>query len=87
VLLKGWSIWRAGELSIVHAVREAAGANFNIAFHALAEMQHCLCEVDLFAWESHPHRVRWDVHRLFKKAIGRVTPHRGGHHVTSHRVQ
>jgi hypothetical protein len=63
-------VWREGELSIVQAVRRAAGDNFNIAHHALTEMRRCLLEIDVEAWERHPHRVRWDVHRLFKKAIG-----------------
>lgn len=78
VLLKGWAVWRKGELSIIHAVREAGGKNFAIAEFGLRQLRRTLFELDLDAWERHPNRTRGDVRRLFKKTIGRLGPHRGG---------
>lgn len=80
VLANAFLIWRRGGISLTESVREAA-AGTAAGEYALIEMRHVLCELNLPAWETHPHRVRADVHRLFRKTIGRLTPHRGGWHV------
>lgn len=48
------------------------------AEYAKISLRRILLELNLTAWETHPNRTRCDVHKLFKKAIGRLTPHRGG---------
>lgn len=64
----------------MESVRESAAGN--VAGHyALVELRHVLLELDLDAWEQHPVRVRADVRSLFRRTIGRLTPHRGGWHV------
>lgn len=45
------------------------------------EMRHVLHELNLPAWESHPARLRAEVHSLFRRTIGRLTPHSGGWNV------
>lgn len=81
MLVRGWAIWRAGDRTIIEAVREAAGENFALAHYALVEMRHVLLQLDLDEWEKHPARLRAEVRSLFKRAIARITPHRGGWHV------
>jgi hypothetical protein len=49
--------------------------------YAKIALRHTLRELNLSAWESHPNRTRADVHALFRKTIGRLTPRRGGWHV------
>lgn len=77
VLIKAWSQWRFGELNLVDAVREAGGPGAE-AEYALTELRRVLLEINLWQWEAHPARVRADVTALFRRAIGRLTPHRGG---------
>jgi hypothetical protein len=82
VLRSGYSIWRRGDCTLVEAVREAGGENFALSHLALVEMRRLLLHLDLVSWESHPARLRSEVHSVFKRAIGRLTPHSGGHLVT-----
>lgn len=81
VLQWAHSIYRRGGASMVEAVSEAAAGSAT-GYYALVELRRVLLELNLVAWEQHPHRTRADVHRAFKKAIGRLTPHRGGWRVT-----
>lgn len=81
VLQWGHSIYRRGGASMVEAVSEAAAGSAT-GYYALVELRRVLLELNLVAWEQHPHRTRADVHRAFKKAIGRLTPHRGGWRVS-----
>lgn len=46
--------------------------------YAKIELRRTLLTLDLQAWESHPFRVRGDVKALLRRAVGRLTPHRGG---------
>jgi hypothetical protein len=77
VLLRGWRLYRAGSISMVDAISDAAGTDA-AGEYAKISLRRVLLELNLTAWEEHPHRTRDDVHRLFRKAIGRLTPHRGG---------
>lgn len=65
---------------MVAAVRAAADGAA-VAEYALHEMRKVLFEINLPAWEAHPARLRSDVHALFRRTIGRLTPHRGGWNV------
>lgn len=81
VLQWAWKVYARGGKSLVESVREAAAGSPVGAF-ALQQMRHVLLELNLPAWEAHPNRTRADVHRLFRKTISRVSPHRGGWRVT-----
>jgi hypothetical protein len=85
VLLQAFLLWRAGGKTMVTAVREAADGRAS-GEYALIELRRVLLELDLIAWESHPARLRSDVRTLFRRTIGRLTPHRGGWHVNPPRV-
>lgn len=78
VLVRGWALYRRGQLDLTDSVRVAAGDSFNVAMHAHNVMRSILSLLDLAAWESHKSRTRADVHLLFRRAISRCTPHRGG---------
>lgn len=77
VLRLAWSIYREGGRSMCAAI-DAASEGMAAREMAKISLRRILLELNLSAWESHPHRTRDDVHRLFRKAIGRLTPHRGG---------
>jgi hypothetical protein len=81
VLLMAWRVYRRGGISIVNSINEAASSSA-VGEYAKISLRRVLLELNLDAWESHPARSRDDVHRLFRKAIGRLTPHRGGWRVT-----
>lgn len=77
VLCGAWVIWARGGWTLIDAVREAAEGTA-VGEYALQAMRRCLLELNLDAWERHPFRVRADVRALFRRTIGRLTPHRGG---------
>jgi predicted GNAT superfamily acetyltransferase len=81
VLQWAWRIYAGGGFSVVDATREAAGGSA-VAHFALVELRKTLLQIDIDAWEQHPHRIRGDVHRLFKRTISAVSPHRGGWRVS-----
>lgn len=76
-LAAGFVIWRRGGISMVEAVREA-GAGAATSEYALRELRKLLGTLDLSGWESFPNRLRAEVSSAFKRAIGRITVHRGG---------
>lgn len=82
VLVQAFVLWRAGGTTMVDAVREV-GDGRAAGEYALRELRHVLLELNLTAWESHPVRLRADVHSLFRRTIGRLTPHRGGWRVNA----
>jgi hypothetical protein len=84
VLVKAWALWRFGERELVDSVREASDAGAE-GEYGLLEMRRVLLEINLVAWAAHPARTRRDVHQLFRRAIGRLTLHRGGWHATTPR--
>lgn len=81
VLLMAHRVYRRGGISLVNSVNEAATSSA-VGEYAKISLRRVLLELNLDAWESHPNRTRDDVHRLFRKTIGRLTPHRGGWRVT-----
>lgn len=74
-------IYKRGDVKLVESVREA-GDGSPVSEYALIELRRVLLQLNLPDWEAHPNRSREDVHRLFRKAIGRLTPHRGGWQVS-----
>lgn len=78
VLVRAHDIYRAGELSMVDSINEATRPGSCVGEYAKITLRRILLELNLTAWEQHPARLRQEVHSLFKRAIGRVTPHRGG---------
>jgi hypothetical protein len=80
VLLVGWSIWRRGDASMVDAVREAAEGGA-VAHYALMRLRFIANDLDLQGWEQYRYRTRRDAHAVFRRAIGQLTPHRGGWNV------
>jgi hypothetical protein len=85
VLLAGYATWTKRGHSIIDAVR--AGADGPEAEYALRQLRLTLLQLDIGGWETHPMRTRADVRRLFRKTIGRLSPHRGGWVTTrSHRA-
>lgn len=81
VLLLAWRVYRRGGLSLCDSINEAADGSAT-GEYAKTELRRVLLEINLVAWESHPNRTRDDVHRLLRRAIGRLTPHRGGWRVS-----
>lgn len=81
VLQWAHAIYKGGGVSLVESV-QSAGEGSATVYYALVELRRVLLELDLSAWEKHPHRSRMDVHRLFLKAIGKLTAHRGGWRVS-----
>jgi hypothetical protein len=81
VLLRAWRVYRAGERSMVDAINDAAAGMAEGEF-AKISLRRILLELNLTAWEQHPHRTRRDVHALFRKAINRLATHRGGWRVS-----
>lgn len=81
VLTWAWAIYRRGDVSIVDAIDEAANGGA-VGEYAKRALRRILLELNLPAWEAHPNRTRADVHRLFRKAINKLTPHRGGWQVS-----
>lgn len=81
VLKWAWRIYAADAISMIAAVMEAA-AGAPTSYYALVELRRVLLAVNLVDWEKHPHRTRADVHRLFRKAITRLSPHSGGWRVS-----
>ena len=81
MLVKAWALWRFRDRTLVDAVRESADGGAE-GEYALMEMRKVLLEINLVAWAAHPARARRDVHQLFRRAIGRLTPHRGGWRTT-----
>lgn len=81
VLRQAWRVYAEGELSLVQSVRRAT-ENMAESEFALRKMRRVLFEINLVAWEEHPNRTRADVHALFRKAISRGAPHRGGWRVS-----
>lgn len=77
VLRNAWRLYRKGGLSISASVNAAADGSA-AGEYAKVSLRRILLELNLDAWESHPNRTREDAHRLFRKAIGKLTPHRGG---------
>lgn len=82
VLVQAWAEYRRGEFGLVDSIGfvSQGAAEGEYAKRALRAV---LLHLNLGEWESHPARVRADVHRLFRVAIGRLTPHRGGWSVRS----
>lgn len=78
VLLLAWRIYRKGELSMVDSINAAAAPCDAAGEYAKISLRRILLELNLNAWESHPTRTRRDVHALFRRTIGKLTPHRGG---------
>jgi hypothetical protein len=77
VLRIAWRIYRDGKRSMCDSIDDAAAGSATGPF-AKISLRRILLELNLSAWESHPARTRADVHALFRRAIGRLTPHRGG---------
>lgn len=77
VLIAGYTTWRKGGFTIPEAIAEVAGVTA-VGYYALIELRRFLLELDILAWEKHPVRLRADVRNLFRRAIGRLSPHRGG---------
>lgn len=68
---------------MVEAVRDAADGAAT-GEYALIEMRRLLLHLNLVDWESHPARLRSEVQSVFRRAIGKLTPHRGGWRATIH---
>jgi hypothetical protein len=66
---------------MVDAINDAAAGMAEGEF-AKISLRRILLELNLTAWEQHPHRTRRDVHALFRKAINRLATHRGGWRVS-----
>lgn len=81
VLQWAWRIYRAGKSTMVDSI-DTAAAGSATGPYAKISLRRILLELNLAAWESHPARTRREVHALFRKAIGKLTPHRGGWRVT-----
>jgi hypothetical protein len=81
-----WAHWfyRQGDCSMCGAIDRAVsgGSGDPAGEYAKLSLRRILLELNLVAWESHPNRTRQDVHRLFRKAIGKLSPHAGGWRVT-----
>lgn len=77
MLREGWRIYARGGISMTDAIG-AADRTSPVAEYAKISLRRILLELNLTAWQEHPIRTRADVHALFRKAIGRLTPHRGG---------
>lgn len=82
MLARAFVIWRRGGSTMIEAVREAADGAAT-GEYALIEMRRLLLHINLAEWESHPTRLRAEVHSVFRRSIGRLTPHRGGWRVRS----
>ena len=78
VLVDAWRHYRQGKLSMVDSINAASDTRDGAGEHAKISLRRILLELNLTAWETHPARSRDDVHALFRKAIGKLTPHRGG---------
>lgn len=78
MLLRAWKIYRRGAVSMVDSINEANGMQDAAGEFAKISLRRILLELNLTAWEQHPHRTRDDVHKLFRKAINRLAQHRGG---------
>ena len=77
VLVRAWRVYRRGERSMLDSINDGAGVDA-AGEYAKISLRRILLELNLTAWETHPARSRDDVHALFRKAIGKLTPHRGG---------
>lgn len=77
VLMVARRIYARGGISMCDAVTAAADGSA-VGEYAKISLRRVLLELNLAAWEAHPNRTRRDVHALFRKAIGKLTPHRGG---------
>lgn len=77
VLRLAWRLYRDGDVSMVDAISRVAD-NSPAGEYAKISLRRILLELNLSAWEAHPNRTRDDVHCLFRKAIGRLSPRRGG---------
>lgn len=78
VLVAAWRVYREGGRSMVDSINAASDLRDAAGEFAKISLRRVLLELNLSAWESHPARTRRDVHALFRKVIGKLTPHRGG---------
>ena len=79
VLVRAYELFRGGGMSMVASINAACVAPSSPAGeYAKIVLRRILLELNLTAWEEHPARLRSEIHSLFKRAIGRVTPHKGG---------
>jgi hypothetical protein len=77
VLRLAWRIYRRGDVLLCDAIGEASGRGPE-GEYAKQQIRRVLFEINLPAWEAHPNRSRDDIHRVFRQAISKLTPHRGG---------
>jgi hypothetical protein len=77
VLIAARKKYQAGAQSMLDCIDEAANGGAE-GWYAKQELRRFLLQLNLPDWERHPSRLREEVHALFRRVIGRLTPHRGG---------
>lgn len=78
VLRAAAAIYRRGEKNLRESIDEADGSSQVVGEYAKRYLRLLVGDLNLDRWENDPLRLRRDVHRLLRRAIGRLAPHGGG---------